>query len=85
MTKFLEGDAEALEFVPGDGSLITRDILRNIDFPKDAIVGAVYSGSEVFLPKEGEKVIVFCQESAVKKLQEIFTRKKFFKFKISSS
>jgi Trk K+ transport system NAD-binding subunit len=28
--------------------------------------------------KPGEKVIVFCQESAVKKVQALFTHKKLF-------
>lgn len=83
VAKLMEGDAEVLEFVPEEGSPVTRDYLKNIKFPKNAIVGAVYSGSDVVLPsgdtkiKEGEKVIVFCQESAVKRLQELFTRRKF--------
>jgi len=81
VTKLLECDAEAVEFIPEKGSLVTKDVIKNIKFPKNAIIGAVSDNGKAFLAngdtqiKEGEKVIVFCQETAVKKLQELFTRK----------
>jgi len=82
VTKFLECDAEAVEFIPEPGSAVTKSPLKDIKFPKNSIVGAVYSGSEVNLAngntkiKEGEKVVVFCEEAAIKKLQSLFTKKK---------
>lgn len=81
VTKLLEGETEALELVPEEGSPVTRGPIKTIKFPKDAIVGAIYSGEEVVLAKgdvqinAGERVIVFCHEGAVKKLQALFTRK----------
>ncbi|MCK5014616.1 MAG: Trk system potassium transporter TrkA [Candidatus Omnitrophica bacterium] len=84
VTKLLEGETEALEFIPEEGSPVTKGSLKTIHFPKNSIIGAVYSGQEVILArgdvqiKAGERVIVFCQETAVKKLQQLFTRKKYF-------
>ena len=83
VTKLMECDTEALEIVPEKDSPITKAPIKDITFPKNAIVGAVSRGSEVILAngdtriKEGERVIVFCQENAVKKLQQLFTHKKF--------
>ncbi len=81
VTKLLECDAEALEFTTEKNSPVTRDVIKNIKFPKEAIVGAIYREDKVVLASgdiqinEGEKVIVFCQETAVKKLQALFTSK----------
>jgi len=83
VTKFLEGETEALEFVPEEGSPITKGPLKTIKFPKNSIIGAIYSGEDVILAagdvqiSPGVRVIVFCHETAVKKLQALFTRKKF--------
>ena len=80
VTKLMEGETEALEFVPQEGSAITKGPLKTIKFPKNSIVGAVYSDDEVVLAggethiKAGERVIVFCHETAAKKLQDMFTR-----------
>jgi len=85
VTKLMECNAEALELVPEENSLVTKMPLKDLSFPKNSIVGAIYRGSEVILAngntqiKAGEGVIVFCQETAVKKLQEMFTHKNFFK------
>lgn len=83
VTKLLECDTEALEFVPEAGSPVTKAPIKKIRFPKNSIIGAVCREDEVLLAdgntqiREGEKVIVFCQEAAVKKLQSLFIRKKF--------
>ncbi|VAX37491.1 Trk potassium uptake system protein TrkA [hydrothermal vent metagenome] len=81
VTKLMESDSEAIEFIPEAGAAVTKDIIKNIKFPKNVLVGAVCSQERVILAdgdtqiKEGEKVIVFCQETAVKKLQEFFIKK----------
>ena len=86
VTQLIEGDAEALELIPEDGAPITQSPLKDIHFPKDCIVGAVYRGSEVILAKgdtqirSGDRVIAFCQEAAAKKLQALFTRRKILAF-----
>ena len=80
ITKMMACDAEAMELIPETDAPITKDILKNIKLPADAIVGAVHRGNEVILAKgdlkisAGEKVIVFCHHNAAKKLQKLFTR-----------
>ncbi len=82
VTKLMEGETEALEIVPEENSPITKGPLKTIKFPKNSIIGAVYSGEEVVLAsgdvqiRAGERVIVFCHEAAVKKLQTLFIHKK---------
>lgn len=80
VTKLLECETEALELIPEAGSPVTKALIKDIRFPKNSIVGAVCREEEVLLAdgntqiKEGDRVIVFCQETAVKKLQGLFTR-----------
>ncbi len=84
VTKLMECACEALELVPEKGSAATTGAIKSINFPKNSIVGAVCRGNEIILANgdtqinEGEQVIVFCQETAVKKIQTLFTRKKLF-------
>jgi len=79
VTKLMDCDAEALEFIPEENSPVTKAPIKKISFPKNAIVGAVCKQDEVALATgdtqifPGEKVIVFCKDSAVKKLQQLFT------------
>jgi trk system potassium uptake protein TrkA len=81
VSSFAECDAEALELVPEEHSPITKEPLKNVNFPKDSLVGAIFRDNQVVLAsgdlhiKSGEKVIVFCRESAVKKLQKLFVKK----------
>ncbi len=81
VTKLLECDSEAIELVPEKGSPITRDALKGIKLPKNSIVGAVLQNGNVSLAKgdtkinEGDKVIVFCKDTAIKKVQAMFTGK----------
>ena len=82
VTKLMDCDAEALEFIPEPGSPVTKALVKKINFPKDSIVGAVSRKDEVILVngetkiEAGERVIIFCRESAVKKLQSLFIQKK---------
>lgn len=79
--KLLEADTEALEFRAEEGSSVTKAPLKGIKFPKGSIIGAVYNQDEIELAKgntqikAGQQVIVFCQRSAVKKLQTLFTNR----------
>ncbi len=81
VTKLLECDSEAVEFIPEKNSPVTKNVIKNIKFPKRVIIGAVCDKGKALLAngdtqiKEGEKVIVFCQGTAIKKLQELFTCK----------
>jgi len=81
VSSFAECDAEALELVPEEGSPVTKHPLKEVGFPRDSLVGAVFRDNEVVLARgdleirAGERVIVFCREAAVKKLQKLFTKK----------
>lgn len=64
--------AEAIEAVVGNCSELLGKPLKELSFPKDAIVGAVVRGSGgIVIPhgetviKEGDRVIIFAKRGAV--------------------
>ncbi|MDA3953607.1 MAG: Trk system potassium transporter TrkA [Bacteroidales bacterium] len=71
-------DADVLEFVAKENSKITKEALRKIDFPKDAIVGGIIRGKKSFIAtgdtliQAVDRVVVFALPSAVKKLDNLF-------------
>jgi len=71
-------DAEVLEFVVQPGAKITSDIIRNINFPKKAIIGGVVRGDNSFiahgntLVKANDKVVVFALPEAIYHIEEYF-------------
>jgi len=71
-------DAEALEFVVHDNSIVTRKKIKDIKFPKDAIIGGVVRDTTSFVVKgdtqlkKNDKVIVFSLPSAIKKVNQLF-------------
>ncbi|MFP4024889.1 MAG: Trk system potassium transporter TrkA [Thiohalospira sp.] len=71
-------DAEVLEFVAKQGSKITKGRLRDIEFPKDAIVGGIIRDDKGIIAKgdthikADDRVVVFALPSAVKKLDNFF-------------
>ncbi|MFP4046666.1 MAG: Trk system potassium transporter TrkA [Bacteroidales bacterium] len=71
-------DAEVLEFVAKPKSKITNGKLREIQFPKDAIVGGIIRGNKSFIAKgdtkilPDDRVVVFALPSSVKKLETYF-------------
>lgn len=71
-------DADVLEFIAKENSRITKRSLRNIEFPKDAIVGGVIRNGEGFIAKgdthikADDRVVVFALPSAVKILDNFF-------------
>ncbi|MFC2152433.1 Trk system potassium transporter TrkA [Bacteroidota bacterium] len=73
-------DADVLEFVAKEDSNITKGSIRNVDFPKDAIVGGVIRGNKSFIAtgdtviEADDRVVVFALPSAVKKLDIFFNK-----------
>ncbi len=73
-------DADVLEFVAREDSKITKESLRTIDFPKDAIVGGIIRGNKSFIAigdtviEADDRVVVFALPSAVKKLDNLFNQ-----------
>ncbi len=71
-------NAEALELIVHHNSLITKKAIKDIHFPKDALVGGVIRGDESFIAKGDtrlrgdDKVIVFALPGALKKVNKLF-------------
>lgn len=77
--KCLNGsDAEILEYIVNPNSLITKAPLKDIAFPKDAIIGGVIRGNEAFIVvgstqiKPYDRVAVFALPTALKKIDKYF-------------
>lgn len=79
MIKCLIGtDAEVLEFIVKPGSRITKGLLRDINFPKDALVGGIIRGKTSFIAtgatsvEANDRVVVFTLPSAIHKIESFF-------------
>jgi trk system potassium uptake protein len=71
-------EAEVLEFVVKDGAKITRNQLNMTDFPKQAIIGGIVRGRNVFIARGAtkiepkDKVLVFSLPSAIPAVERFF-------------
>jgi trk system potassium uptake protein TrkA len=71
-----EENAEAFEAVAMETSDIVGRPLREMEFPKEAIVGAIVRGPEVIIPngstviQPGDRVMIFALTSAVKEVEK---------------
>lgn len=71
-------DAEVFEFVVKQNSKVTNGALKEIDFPKGAIIGGVVRGKSSFIAKgdtqikENDKVVVFTLPQEVHKVEKFF-------------
>jgi trk system potassium uptake protein TrkA len=81
VTSFPEENAEAIEAVALETSDLVGKPLREVHFPKDAIVGAVVRNSKVIIPdgstviQPGDHVIIFALTSAIPKVEKTLTVK----------
>jgi trk system potassium uptake protein TrkA len=71
-------DAQCIEFIAKVGSKITRKPLKQVSFPRNAIIGAVFQGSRLIIPRgdtqisTNDKVIVFTLPSALDSVENLF-------------
>lgn len=71
-------DAEALEFIAKEGSKVTKSIISDLDFPKEATIGGFIRNDQGYIASgksqinPGDKVVVFTRPIAVKKLSKFF-------------
>ena len=77
--KYMSGtNAEVLEYIVAPGSWITKGPLKDIGFPKNAIIGGVIRGNEAFIAigdteiKAYDRVAVFALPQAVKEVDKFF-------------
>jgi trk system potassium uptake protein TrkA len=71
-------DAHCIEYIAKAKSSIVRKPLRDIDFPNNAIVGAVLHQDEVLIPKgdthitAGDRVVIFSLPQALDDVEKLF-------------
>jgi trk system potassium uptake protein TrkA len=71
-------EAEILEFAVSSNSAVANEFIRDINIPKSAIIGGVIRGEEGiivdgdFKVKEGDRMIVCCLPSAIRKTEKLF-------------
>jgi trk system potassium uptake protein TrkA len=71
-------DAEVIEFVVTKNNQLTKKNLRDLHFPKTALIGGVIRGDESLIPngdfrlEVNDKVIVFALPEAIGKVEQLF-------------
>lgn len=71
-------EAEAIEFEVSHQSRIAGQALRDVEFPKEGVVGTILRGDEIILPrgedvlKPGDDVIVFALPDAIPAVEALF-------------
>lgn len=78
MTKLNNMDAELLEFVVNEKSKISGKLIRDLDFPRSAIIGGVIRNDEGiialgdFKVEAGDRIVVCCLPQSIKKVESFF-------------
>ena len=77
--RYMSGtDAEVLEYTAAPGSRITKAMLKDIDFPHDAIIGGLIRGGDGIIAvghtriEPYDRVAVFALPDAVKDVDRMF-------------
>ena len=71
-------NAEIVEIIPKNHSKIVKKKLKNITFPRSAMVGAVLRDDDVIIPsgdtqiRPGDRVVVFSLPRAVEEVEKLF-------------
>ena len=71
-------EAQLIEYIAGDGAKITRKALGDLQFPENAIVGALFRDNRLVVPtgqtqlRRGDRAVVFALPQAVDELDHIF-------------
>ncbi|WP_417887786.1 Trk system potassium transporter TrkA [Zunongwangia sp.] len=78
MTKLNNMNAELLEFIVKPGCQVARKKIKNIDFPRSAIIGGIIREGEgvialgEFLIQPGDRIVVCCLPRSIKKVEKLF-------------
>lgn len=71
-------DAQLIEFIAGNRAKITRKPLKDINFPRNAVVGAVMRGNRVIIPhgdtniQPQDRAVVFTLPDSVQEVDRLF-------------
>ncbi len=80
MTKLNNMNAELLEFVVNPTSNICNKIIKDVDFPRSAIIGGVIRDGEGLIAlgdfqiRAGDRVVVCCLPRSIKKVEKLFLK-----------
>ena len=78
ITKLHNMNAELLEFIVKQDSKVSNKRIKDVDFPRTAIVGGVIRDKKGlialgdFLIQPGDRVVVCCLPQALKKIEQLF-------------
>jgi trk system potassium uptake protein TrkA len=71
-------DAEIMEFYAKEGSLVTKNKVKDLDLPTDANIGGIVRAEEGILVNgdtqiiAGDLVVIFCKNHVIRKLERFF-------------
>lgn len=78
MTKLNNMNAELLEFLVSSTSEVCNKVIRNLDFPRSAIIGGVIRDGVGLIAlggfkiKSGDRIVVCCLPQSIKKVEKLF-------------
>lgn len=78
MTKLNNMNAELLEFVVKPTSEVSNNSIRDLDFPRSAIIAGIIRDGKGVIPlgdfyiKAGDRVVVCCLPKSIKKIEKLF-------------
>lgn len=78
LTRLSNLNAEILEFVVKPKSMVNKQFIRDLDFPKAATIGGVIRNGEGIIAlgdfkiMEGDRVVVCCLPEAIPKIEKFF-------------
>ena len=78
LTRLNNLNAEILEFEVHSGSRVCEKVIRDLDFPRAAIIGGVIRDGEGIIAlgdfeiREGDRVVVCCDPQAISKIEKLF-------------
>ncbi len=78
MTKLNNMNAELLEFIVKPTSEVSDNLIRDLDFPRSAIIAGVIRDGVGMIPlggfyiKAGDRVVVCCLPKSIKKIEKLF-------------
>ena len=78
LTRLNNLNVEILEFIVKSGSRVNGKVIRELDFPRNAIIGGIIRGGEGlvvlgnFKILEGDRVVVCCLPEAIRKIERLF-------------
>jgi trk system potassium uptake protein TrkA len=71
-------EAEVLEFIVSKDAIVTKNKLKDIDFPEGVIIGGIVRGNKSYIAmgdtqiKQNDKVVLFALPSAIHKIAYFF-------------